>query len=43
LRANKIRWNDAHGPWKTPLDFGGKPDHIMLEVGLGRWLGGVGV
>ena len=25
----------AHGQRKTPLDFGGNPDHVTLGLGLG--------
>jgi len=28
----------AHGPRKKPLDVGGNPDHVTLDLGL--WLGG---
>jgi len=25
----------AHGPWKSPLDYGSNPDHVILVLELG--------
>jgi len=30
----------AHGQRKEPLDFGGNPNHAMLELGSSLWLDG---